>query len=130
MQIVPELANWARELYVFQRTPSSVDFRANQPTDRAWAQNLRTGWARSRADNFTRVVSGLPTEVDLVDDALTRTLGSLAAAVVANGGQRTEEVQRLDFEIMGRIRERVESLVKTESTAAALKPYYHLNCKR
>ena len=103
---------------------------ANQPTDRAWARNLRSGWARSRADNFTRVLSGLPTEFDLVDDALTQSLGSLAAAVVANGGKRTEEVQKLDYEIMGRIRERVESLVKTETTAAALKPYYHLNCKR
>lgn len=130
MQIVPELAKWAQELYVFQRTPSSVDFRANQPTDRAWAQNLRSGWARSRADNFTRVLSGIPTEVDLVDDALTRTLGKLAAAIAANGGRRTEEVQALDYQIMETLRERVASLVKAETTASALKPYYHLNCKR
>lgn len=65
-----------------------------------------------------------------MDDALTRTLGKLAAAVAANGGRRTEEVQELDYQIMEKLRERVERLVKAENTAAALKPYYHLNCKR
>src|SRR3954465_8476498 len=33
IQCVPHLGEWAKELYVFQRTPSSVDVRNNAPTD-------------------------------------------------------------------------------------------------
>ena len=35
IQCVPHLGEWAKELYVFQRTPSSVDVRNNAETDPA-----------------------------------------------------------------------------------------------
>ena len=43
MQAVPELARQAKELYVFQRTPSSVDARNNIETESAWAASLEPG---------------------------------------------------------------------------------------
>ena len=46
IQCVPHLAAAAQQLYVFQRTPSSVDVRANRPTDPQWAGTLQPGWQR------------------------------------------------------------------------------------
>ena len=48
VQAVPELAKSAKELYVFQRTPSSIDIRDDWPTDPNWARKLRPGWQAKR----------------------------------------------------------------------------------
>jgi cyclohexanone monooxygenase len=40
IQAVPYVGEYARQLYVFQRTPSSVDLRGNKPTDFTWAESL------------------------------------------------------------------------------------------
>ena len=37
VQCIPHLGEWAKELYVFQRTPSSIDVRNNGKTDPEWA---------------------------------------------------------------------------------------------
>ena len=53
MQCVPHLARDAGELYVFQRTPSSVDVRANEPIDPDWFHRARTALrhlSRERAE--------------------------------------------------------------------------------
>ena len=42
VQAVPELAKQAKELYVFQRTPSSIDIRDDWPTDPNWARQTPT----------------------------------------------------------------------------------------
>ena len=42
VQCVPHLARACKELFVFQRTPSSVDVRNNQPTDPAWFAEIAT----------------------------------------------------------------------------------------
>src|SRR6201993_731467 len=68
VQCVPYLAKDAQHLYVFQRTPSSVDERGNGPTDPEWAKSLTPGWQRRRMDNFNTLVSGGFAEVDLVSD--------------------------------------------------------------
>ncbi len=44
--------------YVFQRTPSSIDVRANRPTDPEWAASLAPGWQKERIENFTLLTSG------------------------------------------------------------------------
>ena len=48
---------WQRpraELYVFQRTPSSVDVRANHPIDPEWFAEIATpGWQQRWLENFT-----------------------------------------------------------------------------
>ena len=53
VQCVPYLAKYAKHLYVFQRTPSSVDERRNRPTDPEWVKTLTPGWQRRRMDNST-----------------------------------------------------------------------------
>src|SRR5258708_11987222 len=40
VQCVPHLAKYAKNLYVFQRTPSSIDQRGNRPTDLEWVKTL------------------------------------------------------------------------------------------
>ena len=58
VQCIPHLGEWAKELYVFQRTPSSIDVRNNRATDADWAANLKPGWQQERMDNFNILVSG------------------------------------------------------------------------
>ena len=58
IQCIPHLGEAAKQLYVFQRTPSSIDVRDNRPTDPQWAQNLTPGWQQQRMDNFNILVSG------------------------------------------------------------------------
>ena len=62
---------WAKELYVFQRTPSSIDVRNNGKTDPEWAATLKPGWQKERMDNFNIQVSGGDQEVDLINDGWT-----------------------------------------------------------
>src|SRR5262249_10332060 len=60
IQCVPHLAETAKHLYVFQRTPSSCDARNNVPTDLEWARTLKPGWQKERMVNFNNIVSGIP----------------------------------------------------------------------
>jgi cyclohexanone monooxygenase len=48
VQAVPKLAESAEQLYVFQRTPSTVGARNNRPTDPDWFASLKPGWQRER----------------------------------------------------------------------------------
>ena len=63
---VPHLARACGSLYVFQRTPSSVDVRDNQPTDPEWFASIATpGWQQRWLENFTANQSGGSAGVDL-----------------------------------------------------------------
>ena len=46
VQCIPHLARAAQELYVFQRTPSSIDVRNNHTIDPEWFATLEPGWQR------------------------------------------------------------------------------------
>ena len=48
VQAVPDLGANAKALYVFQRTPSSIDVRDDWPTDQEWAAKLKPGWQAKR----------------------------------------------------------------------------------
>ena len=72
VQAVPHLARGAKELYIFQRTPSSVDARNNSKTDMAWAASQEAGWQTRRMENFSAVVSGEAPGEDLVNDGWTQ----------------------------------------------------------
>jgi len=48
VQAIPRLARTAKELYVFQRTPSSIDLRNDRSTDPEWAARLKPGWQQAR----------------------------------------------------------------------------------
>ncbi len=136
VQIVPHVGEWAEHLYVFQRTPSSIDVKDNPPTDPAWAKSLEPGWHQHRMDNFNSLVSGVPQEEDLVHDGWTEIITNLLLGIAqGNSTDLTPEgiaeaVENADFEKMESIRARVGSIVKDPSVAEALKPYYRQFCKR
>ncbi len=136
VQCVPHLGAAAKALYVFQRTPSSIDVRNNRPTDLQWAQSLEPGWHQKRMTNFNVLVTGGFQDEDLVADGWTdiiRNLGGLAARA-PSGSQSPEEmaamVELADFQKMEQVRSRVDQVVRDPNTAAALKPYYRQFCKR
>ncbi|HVN01280.1 MAG TPA: NAD(P)/FAD-dependent oxidoreductase [Caulobacteraceae bacterium] len=140
VQCVPHLGEWAKELYVFQRTPSSVDVRNNAETDPAWAASLQPGWQRRRQDNFNILVAGGDQDEDLVHDGWTdifRNVTGTAAKQIARklgrhltGAERAEVMAIADYRKMNQVRSRVDELVKDPATAAKLKPWYRQFCKR
>ncbi len=136
IQSVSHLGEHAKHLYVFQRTPSSVDLRGNSPTDPKWAKSLQRGWQMERNVNFSSILSGLPVEKDLVDDGWTVLFKNLANLLSGKGDSELsdEEMAQLseiaDFQRMNDIRDRVTSTVGDNDTAEALKPWYGQWCKR
>lgn len=136
VQCVPHLGAAAKELFVFQRTPSSIDVRNNRPTDPSWAETLEPGWQRRRMENFNNLVSGVPEAEDLVGDGWTDIIGKLLIMVrrAANPDLSPEglatTMELADFEKMEQIRSRVDHIVEDPLTAEALKPYYRQFCKR
>ncbi|GDY50933.1 monooxygenase [Streptomyces violaceusniger] len=136
IQAVPHLGRDAEHLYVFQRTPSSVDVRGNRPTDEGWAASLTPGWQRRRRDNFLAIVTGGQVDEDLVDDGWTSTARLQQKLIPTDSyadlpAQEREGLYELaDFQKMNGIRDRVDSIVENTATAEALKPWYRYMCKR
>jgi len=136
VQCVPHLAESAKELFVFQRTPSSVDVRGNRPTDPEWVASLEPGWQRRRIENFTTLTSGGMADEDLVMDGWTDIIGKLLVRfrqsenpdLSPEGIASTMELA--DFDKMNEVRSRVDELVHDRNTAEALKPWYRQFCKR
>lgn len=136
VQCVPHVGAAAAELFVFQRTPSSIDVRNNRDTDPAWANSLQPGWQKRRMENFNNLVSGIPESEDLVGDGWTDIIGKLLVMVRNNANADfspeglASTMELADFEKMEQIRSRVDQIVHDNSTAEALKPYYRQFCKR
>ncbi|MGE0624281.1 MAG: flavin-containing monooxygenase [Pseudomonadales bacterium] len=138
IQCVPFLGRHAKKLYVFQRTPSSVDLRGNKPTDPQWYAAQGPGWQRARRENFAAVLTGQNLTEDLVADGWTdiaRRIGlSLMNRRPEDGNLDMEEIalrsEIADFQKMNEIRSRVDETVKDDGTAESLKPWYRQFCKR
>jgi cation diffusion facilitator CzcD-associated flavoprotein CzcO len=138
VQCVPHLARYAQHLYVFQRTPSSVDVRGNLPTDPEWVKTLTPGWQKHRMNNFNVLVTGGMEEVDLVHDGWTDIIRNLLPVKSGADTPKSpmtpqelgEMLEMADFRKMNQIRARVDSIVKDQQTADALKPWYRQFCKR
>jgi len=138
IQCVPFLGEYAKQLYVFQRTPSSVDLRGNRPTDETWYQDLESGWQRARRENFAAVLTGQFVSEDLVADGWTdiaRRIGiSLMNRRQDSGNLDMEEImlraEIADFQKMNEIRGRVDDTVAKADAAEKLKPWYRQFCKR
>ncbi len=136
VQCVPPLGASAGHLYVFQRTPSSIDVRANRPTDPAWARSLEPGWHQRRMDNFQILTTGGYQEEDLVNDGWTDIIRKLLSMMLAEEDPDlspealARSLETADFMKMEEIRARVDSIVEDPITAEALKPYYRQFCKR
>ena len=116
VQAIPRLGKAAKELYVFQRTPSSIDIRNDRPTDPEWQAKLQPGWqAARRAKNLRG--RELPPEKKAELAALSR-----------EDKIRSQENGNIDY--MMRIHRRIDEIVEDPATAQALKPWYMFMCKR
>ncbi|MGK0337040.1 MAG: cation diffusion facilitator CzcD-associated flavoprotein CzcO [Candidatus Azotimanducaceae bacterium] len=116
VQAVPELAKQAKELYVFQRTPSSIDIREDWPTDPNWARTLKSGWQSKRRERVLAAVERTPEQKAKLD------------AMSAEEKLQYQENQNIDY--MMRIHRRIEKTVQDPETAESLKPWYMFMCKR
>ena len=116
VQAVPGLGANARELYVFQRTPSSIDVRDDWETDPEWAKSLPAGWQAKRREIFLRPKR-------LSEEAIAK-----IKAMPREEKLRRQENANIDA--MMRIHHRIEEIVEDKDTAEALKPWYMMMCKR
>ncbi len=135
VQVIPEIAKAVKELYVFQRTPSSIDVRDQRATTDEEIETWKNepGWARARRARFSKISAGR-TAIKANDDYL--------AGRVPDFKERKEHERELtpeeminaqlesNFRIMEQIRARVDAIVEDKKTAEALKPYYPYGCKR
>ena len=137
VQCVPVLARACQSLYVFQRTPSSVDVRGNHPINASWFSEVATsGWQQRWLDNFVGNRADGHAKEDLVQDGwtdLARRIKSRLGALPAD--KRTKEnmiaaFEEADFEKMEEIRGRCNTLVEDPATAENLKAWYGQLCKR
>ncbi|MGK2913492.1 MAG: flavin-containing monooxygenase [Porticoccaceae bacterium] len=141
VQCVSYLGESAKQLYVFQRTPSGVDPRNDHPTDMEWAAGLKPGWQVQRQKDFTAILTGRGgrrgeiDQLDEFDDAWVE-MGKIYRRRMREAGKEVpkSEIARIyelaNFEKMENIRKRVDDIVKDKATAEALKPYYAFMCKR
>lgn len=139
VQCIPRLARDAGELYVFQRTPSSIDVRANRTLDPDELGDLGPGWQREWLRNFATLQTGGFTDVDLVQDGWTdiaqRIRDRVVTELTETGDAFTPELARRAYELsdddkMTEIRARADAVVTDPATAEALKPWYRQLCKR
>jgi cation diffusion facilitator CzcD-associated flavoprotein CzcO len=136
VQCVPHLARACGELYVFQRTPSSIDVRANEPTDPEQFAAMAPGWQEEWLRNFATLQTGGFAEQDLVHDGWTDIARRIRARVLADPAQDfspegiARAFEECDHEKMEEIRARVDAVVADAVTAQALKPWYRQLCKR
>jgi cation diffusion facilitator CzcD-associated flavoprotein CzcO len=116
VQIIPNLGAAAKELYVFQRTPSSIDIKDDWETDQEWAKTLRPGWQAKRRAK-----------------ALTEPPLSAVQIEERANSSREDKIRRQEnanIDHMMRIHRRIEEIVEDPATAEALKPWYMYMCKR
>ena len=116
VQAVPELAKTAKELYIFQRTPSSIDIRDDWPTDPNWARRLQPGWQAKRREKVLSAVEISPekrAELDALDPE-----------------EKLRRQENANIDYMMRIHRRIDQIIKDQATADALKPWYMFMCKR
>jgi cyclohexanone monooxygenase len=137
VQCVPHLGRAARELYVFQRTPSSVDARNNRPTDPDWFAQIATpGWQQRWLENFASNQTRGDQDEDLVMDGWTDIARRVRAKLMSlpptdlTFEKMMAALEDSDHEKMEEIRARCDEVVADPKTAQALKAWYRQLCKR
>ncbi|MGO9267043.1 MAG: flavin-containing monooxygenase [Candidatus Binataceae bacterium] len=116
VQAIPRLGAAAKELYVFQRTPSSIDIKDDWETDQKWAAKLHPGWQAKRRAEARQ------------EPELTEKQKAELAAMSPEEKVRRQENANINY--MMRIHKRIEEIVEDKATAEALKPWYMFMCKR
>lgn len=131
IQVLPRVAEDAKETFLIQRTPAAIDARGNRPIDpESWSALTDTeGWQDDRQMNFDQVLEGRSPDRNLIDDQWKEVWGRPDARGKTPEAV-AEEMEAMDFEQMERIRHRIAEIVKDPQTAAALMPYYGRFCKR
>jgi cation diffusion facilitator CzcD-associated flavoprotein CzcO len=137
VQCVPHLARACGELYVIQRTPSSVDVRDNAPLDPEWFASVATpGWQQRWLENFTANQAGGTADEDLVMDGWTDIARRIRSRILAlppedfTPEKMMAAFEDADAEKMEEIRARVDAVVADPATAERLKAWYRQLCKR
>ena len=141
VQCIPNLGRDSKELFVFQRTPSSIDIRNNHAIDPEWFATLQPGWQQEWLMNFVTLQTGGFADVDLVMDGWTDITKRIRDRMIEMFKDGTPEgmtpqqamvqaYEDSDDEKMEEIRARVDSIVADAATAEALKPWYRQLCKR
>ncbi|TLD18573.1 hypothetical protein PspLS_10156 [Pyricularia sp. CBS 133598] len=143
IQVVPEVAKWASQLYVVQRTPSYCGPRNQVETDaEAWRKvAYKKGWQRERQRNLNQLMVDEEPDLgeDLIKDGWTATpaaggfLGSRKKGIIATPEQvkqHIDEMIQLDIERTTYVRNHIKTVVKNPETADKLSPWYYSWCKR
>lgn len=141
VQAVPQLAKWAKELYVFQRTPSSVDYRGNHATDpENWNRDIanKEGWQQERNSNFNAHMSNVSPKpaVNMVGDrwseapSFSALIGGPYKVTMESIPAHIGMLHSLDLPRTNRVRARVDEIVQDRDTAQKLKAWYPTWCKR
>jgi cation diffusion facilitator CzcD-associated flavoprotein CzcO len=138
VQCIPRLAQDAGELFVFQRTPSSIDVRNNHAIDPDWFATLGDGWQQRWLTNFATLQTGGFADEDLVKDGWTdisqrirdRVVELVTAGADLGPDTMLQAYEDSDDVKMAEIRARVDAIVEDPATAEALKPWYRQLCKR
>jgi cyclohexanone monooxygenase len=116
VQVIPEVAKTAKELYVFQRTPSCIDIRNDWATDPNWARKLKPGWQAARRQRA----------IDGSDPHAPKT--AVKAEVPPEEKVRRQENANIDYVMW--LHSRIDEIVEDKATAESLKPWYMFMCKR
>ena len=136
VQVIPQLAEYAESLVVFQRTPTQIAPRENSPTDPEWFRNLPEGWYQQRRDSFDKCAMDRATADCDVDDGWIKFAKYQLRAIYEAGGteptleQFMDAMERSDYEWNEMLRDRVDAIVEDPEKAEKLKSYYRTMCKR
>jgi cation diffusion facilitator CzcD-associated flavoprotein CzcO len=143
--VIPEVAKYAGELYVIQRTPAYVKARSQRPTKvEEFQARVATakGWQYQRQLNLNAWMtnSAKPGVENLVNDgwtdmpAYSAITGSPKHGIIDSSPENLERhvdaFHAQDLPHMEAIRARVDQIVTDRETADKLKPWYPSWCKR
>ncbi|RMZ71756.1 Pentalenolactone D synthase [Pyrenophora seminiperda CCB06] len=135
VQLVPRIAQDAKKLYVFQRTPSTVTPRENWKNDTS--KEYPPGWQQDQMDLFANLMQGENidrecTALEGLEPLTVRAITKDAEAAGVKVGPETmaELFKAADFKLMEKLRKMVEDTVHDAETAEKLKPWYAFMCKR
>ncbi|MFN6935659.1 MAG: flavin-containing monooxygenase [Tsuneonella sp.] len=137
VQCVPHVARDAKELLVFQRTPSSVDERNNAPIDPEWFEGVASpGWQKAWLENFVGNLGGGFATEDWVQDGWTDLGKRIRKEIMALPMDKRTPANILaayedaDHAKMEEIRRRAETIVADPEAGQKLKAWYRQLCKR
>lgn len=142
IQLVPQTAKFAKDVYVFQRTPPQMYSLGQFDTDpEDWHQRIaaKPGWQRARRKAFAETVIGNGKMEDEDPNhgwVQIKGFGSLYGNT-RFGNITREKLQEhigkllaLDSKNSERIRSRIWEIVKDKEMAAKMTPWYPTWCKR